>query len=140
MNFFAVYRFVFFGLFTSVLSPVYAAGIQEMSAASSIWKIVLSLIVVVAFIPVCLWVMKRLQFAQMKLGQSGIKVIQVQTLGPKERLMLVEVEGERILIGVTPNTITHLKNIPIDKSKFTNVMEEAVKDSMLSSKANEEKT
>ena len=140
MNFFAVYRFVFFGLFTSVLSPVYAAGIQEISAASSIWKIVLSLIVVVAFIPVCLWVMKRLQFAQMKLGQSGIKVIQVQTLGPKERLMLVEVEGERILIGVTPNTITHLKNIPIDKSKFTNVMEEAVKDSMVASKANEEKT
>lgn len=109
-----------------------------MPLASSIWKVLLSLIFVVAFIPVCLWIMKRLQFAQMKLGQSGIKVIHVQTLGPKERLMLVEVEGERILIGVTANSISHLKDIAIEKKKFTDVMEEAVNQSVTANKAKED--
>jgi flagellar protein FliO/FliZ len=67
--------------------------------------------------------MKRFQLAQMKLGQSDIKIINVQTLGAKEKLMLVEAEGERILIGVTSHTITHLKDFKPKKDTFASVLE-----------------
>lgn len=102
---------------------LYAVDMQGISAASSVWKIVLSLIFIIAFIPACLWVMKRFQLAQMKLGQSDIKIINAQSLGAKEKLMLVEVEGERILIGVTSHTITHLKDFKFKKDTFASVLE-----------------
>lgn len=117
-------------------SSLYAAGMQEVSVASSIWKVVISLIFVVAFIPACLWLMKRFQFAQMKLGQSEIKIINVQSLGTKEKLMLVEVEGERVLIGVTPQAITHLKSFSPKAKSFASVMDEVDRENTADHKSN----
>ncbi|NLQ16545.1 flagellar biosynthetic protein FliO [Marinomonas sp. M1K-6] len=109
-----------------------------MSALSSIWKVVLSLLFVVAFIPACLWLMKRFQFAQMKLGQSAIKIVNVQSLGTKEKLMLVEVEGERLLIGVTSHTITHLKSFPSQATSFASAMDEARQESTAADRRHED--
>lgn len=115
---------------------LYAVGVQEMSATSSIWKVVISLIFVIAFIPACLWLMKRFQFAQMKLGQSDIKVVNVQSLGAKEKLMLVEVEGERLLIGVTAHSISHLRSFPSKVGSFASMMEEVDKENATDNKSN----
>ena len=101
-----------------------ASEVQDISVASSVWKMVVSLVFIIAFIPACLWVMKRFQLAQMKFGQSDIKIVNVQSLGTKEKLMLVEVEGERILIGVTAHNISHLKSFPLKEESFASVMEE----------------
>lgn len=117
-------------------SSLYAAGMQEVSVASSVWKIVISLIVVIAFIPACLWLMKRFQFAQMKLGQSEIKIVNVQSLGTKEKLMLVEVEGERLLIGVTAQSITHLKSFSPSGKSFASFMEEVDREHSTDDKSN----
>lgn len=109
-------------------TSVWAVGFQssdaqDVSLASSIWKVIASLVFIIAFIPACLWLMKRFQLTQMKLGQSAIKVVHVQSLGAKEKLMLVEVEGERILIGVTAQTITHLKSLPNKSDSFAAVLD-----------------
>ena len=101
-----------------------AAGVQDVSVTSSIWKVAVSLVFVIAFIPACLWLMKRFQFAQMKLGQSDIKIVTVQSLGTKEKLMLVEVEGERLLIGVTAHSINHLRSFPSKSKSFASLMDE----------------
>ncbi|BFM49309.1 flagellar biosynthetic protein FliO [Marinomonas sp. THO17] len=85
---------------------------QEVSATASLWKVALSLLVIIAFIPASLWLLKRFQLAQMKLGKTDIKILSVQSLGTKEKLMLVEVENEKVLLGVTSHTITHLKSFP----------------------------
>lgn len=116
---------------------LYAIGVQEMSATSSVWKVVVSLVFVIAFIPACLWLMKRFQFAQMKLGQSDIKVVHVQSLGAKEKLMLVEVEGERLLIGVTSHTISHLKSFPSKANSFASMLEEVDRENAADHKNNE---
>lgn len=106
-----------------LVSPVlHAAGAQDLSVASSVWKVVISLVFVVAFIPACIWLMKRFQFAQMKLGKSDINIIHVQSLGTKEKLMLIEVQGEKLLIGVTPNTISYLKSFPSETPSFASVL------------------
>ncbi|SHG40070.1 flagellar protein FliO/FliZ [Marinomonas polaris DSM 16579] len=115
---------------------LHAVGVQEMSATSSIWKVVISLIFVIAFIPACLWLMKRFQFAQMKLGQSDIKIVNVQSLGAKEKLMLVEVEGERLLIGVTAHSISHLRSFPSKAESFASMMEEVDRENSTDNKSN----
>ncbi|WP_417561385.1 flagellar biosynthetic protein FliO [Marinomonas sp.] len=107
-----------------------------MSATSSIWKVVISLIFVIAFIPACLWLMKRFQFAQMKLGQSDIKIVNVQSLGAKEKLMLVEVEGERLLIGVTAHSISHLRSFPSKASSFASMMKDVDRENATDNKSN----
>lgn len=113
-----------------------AAGVQDVSVTSSIWKVVVSLIFVIAFIPACLWLMKRFQFAQMKLGQSDIKIVNVQSLGTKEKLMLVEVEGERLLIGVTAHSISHLRSFPSKGKSFASMMDEVDRESSNDNKNN----
>jgi len=118
---------------------LHAADMEDFSAASSIWKVVVSLIFVIAFIPACLWLMKRFQFAQMKLGQSDIKVVNVQSLGAKEKLMLVEVEGERLLIGVTAHSISHLRSFPSKNQSFAAVMDEVDRENYTDSKKNNNK-
>ncbi len=115
---------------------LHAIGVQEMSATSSIWKVVISLIFVIAFIPACLWLMKRFQFAQMKLGQSDIKIVNVQSLGAKEKLMLVEVEGERLLIGVTAHSISHLRSFPSKASSFASMMKDVDRENATDNKSN----
>jgi flagellar protein FliO/FliZ len=113
-----------------------AVGVQEMSVTSSIWKVVFSLIFVIAFIPACLWLMKRFQFAQMKLGQSDINIVNVQSLGAKEKLMLIEVEGERLLIGVTSHSISHLRSFPTKANSFASMMEQVDRESSSDNKSN----
>ncbi|ETX10894.1 flagellar biosynthesis protein FliO [Marinomonas ushuaiensis DSM 15871] len=125
-----LYRYFIAAVFFTAASYLHAAGIQEVSATSSLWKVVASLVFIIAFIPACVWLMKRFQLAQMKLGQADIKVVSVQSLGAKEKLMLVEVEGERMLIGVTANTITHLKTISPKPKSFASVMDEVDEDGL----------
>jgi flagellar protein FliO/FliZ len=115
---------------------LHAAGVQEISVTPSMWKVVFSLIFVIAFIPVCLWLMKRFQLAQMKLGQSDINIVNVQSLGAKEKLMLIEVEGERLLIGVTSHSISHLKSFPTKASSFASMMEEVGRENSSDNKNN----
>ena len=115
---------------------LHAAGVQDVSVTSSIWKVVLSLIFVIAFIPACLWLMKRFQAVQMKFGQSDIKIVNVQSLGTKEKLMLVEVEGERILIGVTAHSINHLRSFPQSGKSFATVMDEVDRENTTDTKKN----
>jgi len=125
-------------VFFTAASYLHATGIQEASATSSLWKVVVSLVFIIAFIPACVWLMKRFQLAQMKLGQADIKVMSVQSLGAKEKLMLIEVEGERMLIGVTANSITHIKTISPKSKSFASVMNEVDKESLKGSQGNED--
>lgn len=123
-------RYFIAAIFILAVPFLQAAEMQDVSMGFSAWKMLASLVFVIAFIPACLWVMKRFQLAQMKLGQSEIKIISAQSLGTKEKLMLVEVEGERILIGVTSSGISHLRSFPAKRAEvsFAAVMEEVSSD------------
>ncbi|MCB5161973.1 flagellar biosynthetic protein FliO [Marinomonas algarum] len=116
----------FWGLFALLnATEGFTATAEDLSVTSSLWKVTASLVFVIAFIPACLWLVKRFQLTQMRLGQSAIKVVQVQSLGAKEKIMLVEVEGERLLIGVTANGITHIKDLPKHPSTFAKELDDA---------------
>lgn len=50
------------------------------------------------------WLKKRAQAP----GSGQLRIVSALAVGSRERLVLVEVEGERVLIGVTPHAITAL--------------------------------
>jgi flagellar protein FliO/FliZ len=101
-------------------TPAATAAAPAVSSAMSsgiggqLLQLVLGLGLVVALIFVLAWLMRRVQRA----GPAGNQVIELlgsRALGPRDRLVLVQVGTEQILLGVTPGRITplHVMNEPV---------------------------
>ena len=82
----------------------------NMNASSMI----LSLLMVLGLIIICALVLKRFNFTQQNSAQ--LKVIASLSLGAKERIIVVQVGEEQLVLGVSPQKISLLKNLetPID--------------------------
>ncbi|KGJ97030.1 flagellar biosynthetic protein FliO [Colwellia psychrerythraea] len=78
---------------------------SNMNAGSMI----LSLLMVLALIIICAFVLKRFKFTQQ--GISQLKVITSLSLGTKERIMVVQVGEQQLLLGVTAGKITLLDKL-----------------------------
>ena len=78
---------------------------SNMNAGSRI----LSLLMVLALIIICAFVLKRFNLSQQ--GISQLKVITSLSLGTKERLMVVQVGEQQLLLGVTAQQITLLETL-----------------------------
>ena len=78
---------------------------SNMNAGSMI----LSLLMVLALIIICAFVLKRFNLSQQ--GISQLKVITSLSLGTKERLMVVQVGEQQLLLGVTAQQITLLETL-----------------------------
>jgi flagellar biosynthetic protein FliO len=74
------------------------------------------LFIVLGILVLLLYVMKRFMSQKGKYkGDLLIKVVSSLYLSPKERIEVIEISGERIVLGVTPGNINfltklHLKN------------------------------
>jgi flagellar protein FliO/FliZ len=88
-----------------------------MSQSPSLGLMVMWFLVVLALIPVSLWVLKRSGMAQGRLGQTGgMRTIAQHAIGPGQRIVTVEVgEGEHrtwLVLGVTAHSIQTLHTLP----------------------------
>jgi flagellar protein FliO/FliZ len=75
--------------------------------AAQLGQLAFGLLLVVALIFVLAWLLRRVQ----QLGPRGGQVIQLvatQALGPRDRLVLVQVGGEQILLGLSAGRIAPL--------------------------------
>lgn len=81
---------------------------QTMSV-EAVASMLLSLLTVIALIFVLAWLFKRFNVGAT--GNSVIKVLASVPLGRSERLMLVEVGGEQLLLGVTSQGISLLHRL-----------------------------
>lgn len=70
-------------------------------------QLLLGLLLVIGLIFLLAWLMRRVQQIVPRGGQV-IKVLATQALGPRDRLVLVQVGEEQILLGLTPGRITPL--------------------------------
>ncbi len=66
------------------------------------------LLVVCAVLMGVVYLLKRVGKMQRLSGQGAVRVRGTYHLGPKEKMMLVDVEGIRLLLGVTPAGIQTL--------------------------------
>jgi flagellar protein FliO/FliZ len=89
---------------------------------------VLSFLLVIALLGATLWGLKR--FGRMQLqnqsGQASIKLIDSFSLGARQRIILVETDDQRVLVGISPQSITGLGQWPRDRApEFSDVLRDA---------------
>ncbi|RJL02230.1 flagellar biosynthetic protein FliO [Enterobacter chuandaensis] len=67
---------------------------------------------IIAFILIAAWLAKRFGVAGKIASTRGLKVSASTTLGPRERVVIVDVEDARLVLGVTASTINVLHKLP----------------------------
>lgn len=95
----------------AIASPMsWAAEVADTTPGVSggqVFTVIAGLIFVLALVFGCGWLVKR--FSGMPSARTGaIKVISVLPVGSRERLALVEVGGQQLLLGVTAQQINTL--------------------------------
>jgi len=81
-----------------------AAAVRAPQAAEHALEYVLGIVAVMIALGVFALLMRRMQ-ARLGNGSSALRIAASLPLGGKERLVLVEAEGERLLLGVGPGGV-----------------------------------
>jgi len=96
-------------------APAVAPAVNS-GVAGQLTQLVFGLLLVVGLIFFLAWLLRRVQNA----GPAGkgqvIELIGSRALGPRDRLLLVQVGSEQILLGLSPGTITalHVLKEPVE--------------------------
>ncbi len=100
------------GDFADLLTPTEAEmGAQSLDLVGSVVRLLGALGLVLALLMVCLWLLRRFGGrwgAGAAPGGDGIDVLQQRSLGGRRHLTIIRWEGRRLLLGVTPESITTL--------------------------------
>ena len=84
------------------------------SVSSLLFETFIGLAIVIGLIFLTVYIMKRLQsskWGQDSANQLDLEVIQTKMIGPQQRLVIVRVQNEFILLGVTQENISIVKQI-----------------------------
>ena len=87
---------------STAVAPLSSGGI-----AGQLLQLLFGLGLVIGLIFLLAWLIRRVQRIGPRGGQV-IKLLASQSLGPRDRLLLVQVGKEQILLGLTPGQITAL--------------------------------
>jgi flagellar protein FliO/FliZ len=83
------------------------AGVEGPMTTSYVAQILISFLVVIGFIFLMAWLMRRSGRFGSGSGQV-IKIISSMSLGMREKIIVIEVGGENIVVGVAPGQIRTL--------------------------------
>ncbi len=111
------YRYLISILFAAPSISISAekASSSPIDTSTMALQVVLALGIVTASIFALAWVAKRLGNTHL-LHNQKMKLVSSMALGSREKMVLVEVEGQKLLLGVTPNNIASLHVFPADCS------------------------
>ena len=119
-----------------VISSLYSGHLMALekdkvlTPSESLLPMLTGLLAILAVIFLLAFVFKR--FSNFGLSSKNIKVIETQVIGNKEKLMIVQVQQQQFLIGVTSHTISQLGelNQPVADSKTKVVTDEVSNDAV----------
>lgn len=80
-------------------------------AGASLFQVIIGLGVVLAAIIGGLWLLKRVTIAHGATA-GGLRVIAGASVGPRERVVLVEIEDTWLIVGVAPGQVRALHQMP----------------------------
>lgn len=95
-----------FGQSSSLSRPKSSEGVPT----SYYLQVLFSLVLIVALIVAAAWFVKRLNVSSMK-ATGSLKIETSLAIGQKEKLLILRVENERILLGITPHHINFLHKL-----------------------------
>ncbi len=87
-----------------------AAAMSSTGVGTQLSKLLVGLLLVVGLIFLLAWLLRRVQQLNPR-GNQAIKVISTQALGARERLVLVQVGKEQVLLGLSAGRITPLHGL-----------------------------
>ena len=88
-----------------------AAATSSASSAGSLLQVVFGLLVVMGLLAGALWFLKRMGGGRFAPG-SVVKIVGGVSVGNRERVMVVEVADQWIVIGVAPGQVSTLASMP----------------------------
>jgi flagellar protein FliO/FliZ len=93
-----------------------SAALAQNGAAvpgPSVLPTILALVLVLALIPVAVWLLKKFGAAHPAAAQAaGLKVITQLALGPRERVVVIEAGDRWLLLGVTAAAVNRIGTLP----------------------------
>lgn len=97
-----------------------------MEMGDHVLQVLLALGLVVGLVVALGYAMRRINGGHIRSG-GEIRVIASQFLGPKERILLIEVKDRQILVGVNPQCIRALSEFPVEPeaAPFRQALDEA---------------
>lgn len=91
--------------------PAYTPPPPSAVSSGSVFQIIFSLLLVLAAVVAVAWVMKRINLQQHG-AASLLKVISGVAVGPRERVVLMEVNDTWLILGVAPGQVRTLHTMP----------------------------
>jgi flagellar protein FliO/FliZ len=113
----AMNRLRLFSLSAALLSSsAFAAetavpGANVPSQAGNLMQVLFGLIAVLALMALAAWLLRRFNVAK-GLGGASIRVIGAVSVGNRERVVVVEVADQWIVVGVAPGSVNALTTMP----------------------------
>ena len=92
-------------------APAPATVTSAPSSAGSLLQVIFGLIVVLGLLAGALWILKRVGGGRLAGGQV-VKIVGGVSVGNRERVMVVEVADQWIVIGVAPGQVSKLADMP----------------------------
>lgn len=86
-------------MITSLLARAPATGVPDINVTGELLRVVLSLGAIVALIFVAGWLTRRLQSRQF-VGGRRLRCVESMSISARERVLLIEADGKRLLVGV----------------------------------------
>ncbi|WP_311567846.1 flagellar biosynthetic protein FliO [Photobacterium arenosum] len=90
-----------------ISQPVRAAGAPELDMSTTIGSLLLVLVLIVFLA----WLLRRMKLPGVSGGDNGLQIIRQVVVGQRERIVLVQVGDEQLLIGVTSQNISMLTKL-----------------------------
>ncbi|WP_306520427.1 flagellar biosynthetic protein FliO [Rheinheimera sp.] len=103
-------------------APAAAAATKEVSKASAnlpgVGQIVISLALVIGLVLMLAFAYKKMQFRLP--GAKHFRIVSTLSVGPRERILVIEIQGKQRVIGVTPNNVNFLFELenPLPEEKL----------------------
>ena len=94
------------------------------------------LILVIALFVAMAWIMRNMGIGTVsKDGVERLKVTATLSVGNRERIVLVDVCGDQVLIGVTQERIETLHVVTADSTRFQNALNESLNEATTENEA-----
>ncbi|TAL72177.1 MAG: flagellar biosynthetic protein FliO [Rhodanobacter sp.] len=83
-----------------MLAPA-ALPASDVDVGGELVRVVLSLVAVIALIFVAGWLSRRMQ-GRARAGGRRIRCVETMAVGARDRVLLIDADGKRLLVGVGP--------------------------------------
>jgi flagellar protein FliO/FliZ len=100
----------------AIAATVQPGGSSQIPASPStlggLLQVLFGLVIVLGAVAGTAWILRRLGPGQMRTSAGSVRIVGGVMVGPKERLVMVEVGETWLLLGVAPGQVSTLHTLP----------------------------